>query len=229
MVERGRVVLVGEHAEVHLEPVLHPDRALALALPEDLADAGLAGEDREDRPGLGRRGHQVHVRDQLAPPADAAGDVGPDHARGRADLGEERMGHREHIPEAPPGVGGAVLLDAGEDLLLAPLPEALEAADPLVAAGLLQLLDAPDAERFVERGGLLRPEVRQAEQLEDPGRELGAELLEEGQAPGPVELGDLLRQGVADVRQLGEAALAHQRVQVAAEPGHPVGAQVVGA
>jgi hypothetical protein len=123
----------------------------------------------------------------------------------------------------------AVLLDAGEDLLLAPLPEALEPADPLIPAGLLQLLDAPHPQGLVQGGRLLRPEVRQAEQLEDARGELGPELLEELEAPGPVELGDLLRQRRSDVGQLGEAALAHQGIQVAAEAGHPVCAEVVGA
>jgi hypothetical protein len=139
------------------------------------------------------------------------------------------MGDGQDVPQPPASVRRAVLLDAGEDLLLAPLPEALEPADPLVAAGLLQLLDAPHPEGLVQGGGLLRPEVRQAQQLEDAGRELGPELLEEREAPGPVELGDLLRQRRTDVGQLGETAFAHQPVQVAAEAGHPVCAEVVGA
>ncbi len=156
--------------------------------------------------------------------------LGPDHARGGAHLGEQRVGDREHVPEPAAGVGRAVLLDAGEDLLLAPLPEALQPADPLVAAGLLQLVDAPDAQRAC---GARRPSSprgpgsRSSSRM--PGGNSARSCSSRVQAPGPVELGDLLRQGGADVGQLGEAALAHERVQVAAEAGHPVGAEVVGA
>src|SRR5262249_13587026 len=136
VVEGRGVVLVGEDAQVHLESVLHADRALALALPEHLPDPGLPGEDGQDRLGDGGRGDDVHIGDELAPAADAAGELGTRHARGGANLGEQRPGDGEDIAQAATGMGRPELLDAGEDLLLASLSEALEPADAVLPAGL---------------------------------------------------------------------------------------------
>ena len=156
-------------------------------------------------------------------------DLGAHHTRGGPYLGEQRLGDGQDVPQPPASVRRAVLLDAAEDLCSLRSPKPLSPRIRWSRQASLQLLDAPHSEGLVQGGGLLRPEVGQAQQLEDAGRELGPELLQELEAPGPVELGDLLRQGRSDVGQLGETALAHQGVQVAAEAGHPVCAEVVGA
>ena len=72
-------------------------------------------------------------------------------------------------------------------------------------------------------------EVRKLKQLEDARRVGGPKCLQEGQGAGGVEGDDFLRQGRADVGELGQPALAHQRREPLAHPQHAVRRQVIGA
>ena len=229
VMEGGGVVLVGEDAQVHLQPVLHADRALAVALAEDLAHAHLAGEDREHRSGLGCRGDDVHVGDQLAPAPDAARPPRRAPRRGGPHLREQRLGDGRTSPSRRRACAERYCSMPARIFcsLRSPKPLSPRTRWSRQACSSCSMLPTPRA--LCRAAAFFAPRSRQAQQLEDaragtrPGAARGAG------GSGPVELGDLLRQGRSDVGELGETALAHQGVQIAAEAGHPVCAEVVGA
>jgi hypothetical protein len=80
--------------------------------------------------------------------------------------------------------------------------QALDAFEATFAAGLFEIVERTDAELIVQAQHLVRPEARDGQKIQDPCRQLGAHLCESGVGPGAVQIGNSLRNGIADGRDL---------------------------
>ena len=177
----------------------------------------MADEARGERAGLAGGGDDVEVADRLLPAPGRPRDGDLERGRLVAQVRHDPFADREGVREQHPALGGALshATHAVQDPLLGLRAEALHAADAPGAAGRLELGDRAHPERRVERRDLLRAEVRHLEQLEDAGRVLRAQPVEQRERAGAVQLGDLLRERLADAGHLGEA------------PGLDLGAEVL--
>ena len=126
-------------------------------------------------------------------------------------------------------IGGPLpdALDALQDLHLRLLAEPLHAGDPSIAAGGLEVGQAGHAQRRAQGGDLLGPEIGDLQELEDPGRVAGPQLVERVAAAGGVQGGDLAGQRLADSRDLGEPLAGHQNAEVVRQPLQGAGAGLV--
>ena len=68
-------------------------------------------------------------------------------------------------------------------------------------------LEIGDTERRPELADGLRAETRDLEEIDEGGRELGQQSLVIGEVPGPGQLLDLVRDRLADARDLGRVAV----------------------
>ena len=167
-------------AQVEPEPLLRHDRRLRVAVRDDLEHARQGREERRQRGRVGRRGDHVEVSEALAPAAHAAGLRHLDRRRMRAKRLDHVAYDREPDAEqaSPRGVVSDPLLERLQDLLLAPLAQALEAC----AAAPPPRLDAARpgwSRRARARSG--RPSwarARATAERRPPRRDLGAPLRE---------------------------------------------------
>ena len=125
--------------------------------------------------------------------------------------GRRGQGHVEQDPLA----ALPVHLDAAGDALLALGPEPGQALQPARLDRRRQLVDRGYAQVMVELQGALGPEARHPGQLEDAGRDLGAQLVEGLDAAGVAVFGDLGRDRGAD-RGNGTQGLDVERADVLA-------------
>jgi hypothetical protein len=89
-----------------------------------------------------------------------------------------------------------------EHLLLELPAEAADVAQPLLLGGLLQRLERVDPQLVEELAGALGPEARQPGHVDEPGRELRAQLLERGDRPRVEQGHELLLERLADPRSV---------------------------
>ena len=79
-------------------------------------------------------------------------------------------------------------------------PEALDAAQPLPLGGRAQRVERVDPQLVVQPARALGPEAGQARQVDQPGRELRAQLLGRRDRPGLEQRVELLLERLADAR-----------------------------
>ena len=148
------------------------------------------------------------------------GELDPVRRRRAAQVRDERLRLGEGVGEEDAPVGGARAQPAHalQDPRLGPLAEPLHAAHPPVEAGALELGEVADPERRLERRGLLRPEVRDLDELERSRRVPRAEPLEQLGRAGPVQVRDLPRERLADPLHLGSRSAATSAPRSSASP-----------
>src|SRR5206468_7630288 len=126
------------------------------------------------------------------------GDLDPGDPRGLADPLEQLLRDPAAFVERLPRVPCLGLPDPVQDELLRPLAESLQAADPSLAGDPLEVVEVLHVQLANEDGRLARPEPGDPHQVERTERELLAQIIEEAEPPGGDELGDLLRDRLAD-------------------------------
>ena len=100
--------------------------------------------------------------------------------------------------------------------------------EPAGLGGLAQVVDGLDAELGVELADGLGAEARDAQQLDEARRDLGAEPVVVGHVAGRRELLDLVADRLADARDLGRLAGPVGRHEVDRAAADGVGRAVVG-
>ena len=105
--------------------------------------------------------------------------------------------------------------DAVEDELLGALAEALQAPHAALAGDPLEVVEVRDVQLADEDRRLARAEPGHAHQVERAERELLAQLVQVAELAGVHQLGDLLRDGLADATQLGQRAVLDVLVESA--------------
>ncbi len=225
VVEQRGEVPGWHHPQVHRQPAREPPRAPGLPPGQDL-QAGIGAQPRGDRGGIAGGHRDVEVAHRLPPAPGRARELHRLHLGRGAEVREERLRQGQALGEEDAGVRGP-RPGAGqplEDPRLRPLAEALHPGDAAVPAGRLEVRQAGDAQRGVERSDLLRAEVRDLQELQEARRVPGAQLVQGVAAAGGVERGDLARQRLPDALDLGEAPLGHHRREVLGEPFQGAGA-----
>ena len=195
------------------------DRDPVVGLGADAVRARVAGGRRS---ASGRRGAR------RAPPAPRRSRSGRCPCRSRPSAGPSRRprpgwrpgarGAPRPAPRRPaapsraargpaPSSGLAEPLERGEDVLLDLRAEALDVADLLVLGRLLQVLEGGDVELVVEAPRGFRAEAGDPRHLDQGRRELRLQLRGGRDLAGLEQRVDLLRERLADARDLGRASL----------------------
>jgi hypothetical protein len=134
-----------------------------------------------------------------------SGPLRPPHRRALPHPGEQLLHDRIGLgPQQPVVLGALGEADVLQDRGLGLGPESFHLADPPGAAGLLQCVEGIDAQLVHERFHLLRAEPRHPHELEDDGRNLTLQFVEQRQAAGVEQRADLggeVRPHALDVRQ----------------------------
>ena len=181
-----------------------------------LGDKGVLAERLDQRRRVRGRRHQVDVLAGLGPAPRRAGDLDPARRRVLPQRLGDLAGDRENVREQPPvGVLSCVRhrLERRQHVLLHGGTEAPELADLALLGSRPETLEVLDPELVVEATRGLRPEPRDPGHLNQRGGELLLQLLGRGDAAGLDQGDDLLRQGLADTRELGEPALLGELLQ----------------
>ena len=165
VLEHVAVALVRHDAQVEAEPLMTDDGRLRVAARDDLRDPVALAEGGDERGRVLRRRDDVEVTNRLAAAA---------HAAGLGDRDRRRMGGEllddPHDRGEPGAEEAAVLtrrLPTGslrerlEDLLLALLAEAGEAAQPTLLGRRLEPVEGRDPKLAPDPGRGLRPDARQ--------------------------------------------------------------------
>ena len=228
VLERRAQALGGERAQVHLEPRGQDHAGLGGPADQHLLDLRLGHE------GLGQRGgvaqdQQVEVAHGLAPAA-----VGPHglHAQGAVVAEVARQpGHRGvGLGEEEADRGPQRLFQALADACLLLLLHPRQRPEAAVGDGRLEVPRARHAQPGPDQVHAARAQARDAQQLEQPGGDLGQQVLVERAAPRLQELPDLGLDALAHARQAGQRLAAPQDLaDVVATAlhrfrSHPVGA-----
>ena len=141
----------------------------------------------------------VDVLGRLAAAAEAAAQLGADHAGHRPDLLEQRQAERQRLVD-PDAVADraeeARSLRGSSACVFAPKPLSLATSPPRTRPSASSMVSIFRA--VVQGLHLLRPEARQAQHLDQPGGDRRAEVVEVRQPAGRDERGDLLLQRLAD-------------------------------
>jgi hypothetical protein len=90
------------------------------------------------------------------------------------------------------------------------LAEPLEPGDLALLTGRLQLLHGNNAQPFMQQPSLLRPQPRNPQHLQQPGRHRRLQLLVVHQPSGGHQLGDLLLERFSKPLDRSEPPLGHQ-------------------
>ena len=206
------VALERHDAQVELHAVVRHDRGLRRAVAEHLGHERLLDQPgRQGRP-VGRRGDHVDVAHGLGAAAQRSRLVGRSQA-GCARSGSSTVRASSSawsMPERALARSGA-RLDLRQELLLLALAEAREPLQAALARGRLEVGERRDAELLPELARRLGAEAGQADDLDEALGDAAAQLLERRHRAGLAQLADLRRDRVADVVELGQAALLRER------------------
>ena len=228
-VDEVRAGLAGRHDhQVHLRAAQQLDRGLRVPGAQHPLDDAEPGEPRDDGVGVVGLDEQVEVADRLAPPAQRARLDDPPNPGRALELRDEVVGDRLRAIEQQPLRPRLELLDALEDPLLGARGDALEAAQAPRLGGLPQVLERLDPEALVDDPHRLRPDARDPQQVDEAGRDLGAQTLVGRHVAGRGELDDLVADGLADARDRPPLPRRVRRRDVERRPGDGVGGAVVG-
>jgi hypothetical protein len=137
-------------------------------------------------------------------PPEAAREFDILHAIDPAQVRHERSGDLLGVGEPQAMLGSGRTLDALGDQLLGTHTEPGQLADATAACGTGEILEAANLERLVQGLHALRPQSFDTCHRDERRRHLGGHLVEQRQAFGPYQRGNLPGQVVADAWQLGE-------------------------
>jgi hypothetical protein len=152
--ERAR----GHHPQVHLQAGAEQDAPLGRPGGLGAGSAAVGDEVLHDGRAVAvRLREEVHVAHRLLPPPEAARDLETLEPRRASHVLEQPADQLLHLVEPEPARAPAMALDRLEDLLAAPLSEALELLDAAPLNGQLERVDRLDVELVVELPGLLGP------------------------------------------------------------------------
>ena len=210
---QGRAVGGRLHGpQVHLQPAAQLDRGASFAFRDHVRDVAVRGEAVHDPGARVRRDEDVQVADRLAAPPIAAGDLDLVHTAAGLEIGHDRGGLGLRLVQEHAPLGDLGLAEAGSHVLFHFRTEALELLDLAGVERLRQVGGGFHLELLVEQLHALGAEPRDAEQVEQARGQLARELLLQRQRAAGDDLGDFLRQIVADARDLREVfgARAHQ-------------------
>ena len=144
-------------------------------------------------------GEEVEVADRLAPAAVRARRFDAPDARRRSErLDQARRSSCSARWRSIRSNRSSSLRDPLEDERLGPGGHPALLAEPARLGGLAEVVDRLDAEVLVELADGLGPEPRDAEQLDEARRHLGAQLVVEAHVARRRELGDLVADRLAD-------------------------------
>ena len=211
--QRRAVARLRHHAQVHLQPVAQPHRRARRPLFHHLRDVLVAGEAPHHLLPAGRGDHDVEVAHRLAPPAEAAGDLRERHAGRSGDVGQQRQRDLLRGGELGARRRGCTRGDGAQHPRLGTRPDARHLAQPARLRRGLQLRDAVDAERLLQKVHPLRPQPRQAQQFRDAGRHLACKLVEQRQMPALRDHPDLVGEIAPDARQVVEILARREHVR----------------
>ena len=188
----------------------HPRARVARAL--DGLHERVPGERGDHRGHVGRRGDHVEVLDRVGAAAQRAGGLDPVGARRRAQRVDDLLGERLRAREQEARrrlavVAGRELL---EQLLLGLRAEPAQPPQLLALGRAAQRLERVDAQLVVEAPRALRPEAGQVHHRDHAARELRAQLRRLLGIARVDERLELVLERLADPRQLGHAAVAHE-------------------
>ncbi len=225
MLQQVPVRLRLDDAQVEAEAVVRDDRRLRVAVCRDLEHPRQLDERRRQRRRIGRGRDHVEVAERLLAPPHRAG-LGDVHRRGMlAQRGDRGLHRRQAVAEQAP-VGLRILRlvrERLEDLLLALRAEPGEVPQLLVLRRGLQVGERRDPELLPDPRGRLRPEPRQAHELDDVGRHGVPPLRERVDLAGVDDLDDLLLDRLPDPGQLLRLSVERELRDRAGGLAHPRG------
>ncbi len=129
---------------------------------------------------------------------------------------DDNLGGGHRLVEADAAGGLLQELDAFADRGRLLGPESRQSLDQSVVQSLLQVGDALDVQLVIERLDRLGPDARDAEQLQQRGRDLGQQFLMGCDAAGLDEFLDLGQRGLADAGGLGQCRRSRSRTATSA-------------
>ena len=193
--------------EIELEAARPTDARLRRARHDSLHRMGPPPEVLHHRHGVGRHGDKIDVADRLAPPPPTPGRLDPLDSRTDAhpgdNVGDNLIGFLPELPRhgsAPHE--GDVLEDHGFRLFAKPLHPAHRCG----AAGRLEAIERINPQGIDQQADLLRPEPGHPQQIEDPDRNPGRQLLEERKFAGVEDRLDLGGEIPPDAVEVGEGS-----------------------
>jgi hypothetical protein len=180
---------------------------------------------------VARRGDDVEVLDGVGAAAQGTRRLDAVARRVRAQRGEhlprDRLGAREHDARRRPA-RGVVFDQRLLELRLGLQPEAAQLLDLPRLDGRAQRVEGVDAELVEQLAGALGTEPRQVHDLDQPRRELAAQLHERRDVASLVERAQLLLERLADARHGRHAPLARHRDDRHGRLAHRLGRVAVG-
>ena len=196
----------------------------------DRLDERQLGQRPHERGRIGRRGDHVEVLDGVGLAPQRAGDLdalGAGRAAQRVDdlVGDRERAREQHARRRAAVVAGGELL---EQLLLDLGAEAAQAAQLLLLRRGAQRLERVDAELVVEPARALGAEAGEVHHRDQPARELRAQLLRLRRVARLDQRLELRLERLADPRQLGHAAVAHELLDGHGGLAHGPGGGAVG-
>ena len=175
VLQRGPEALRREGAQVHLETGGEHDARLRVAVAEDLLHVGVGDEGLRQGPRVAEH-DEVEVSDALPAAAERAHRL---HPRGPVALEVARQARDDGLcfRKKEPALGAAPVVQPLADLRLFLLLHPGQRPEAAVGDGLLEVLGGGDAELPPHEADALGSEPGQVQQLEEPRRHLGQQLL----------------------------------------------------
>ena len=214
VMQRKDKLLRRHDPQIRLQPAFEPHARLRLAPRRNLLHPRPGAEPVHHRPDLGRRHQEIQVAHGFQPAAQAARRLRPRHLRQCAQSGRNRRGHRLGIPPQVTFAIGLAVADALEDLLLRLLPKAVERRHPSVGARGREFRQRFQPELLMEHLDFFRSQPRHLQHLQQARLDRSPELGQKLEAAGGVQLGDFLRQRLADALDALEPLVRDQPRQL---------------
>ena len=213
-VMQGKNKLVLRHeAQVRLQTAGKAHAGLGFTAGRHFLHARLRTEPVDHRSHLARGDNKIQIADRFQPAPQAAGVFRPHDIRESPQTRKNLRGHLVRIPPQVPTPVGLAIGNTLQQFLLGLLPKARQLRHLAGPAGLGQGRDARDSQLTMECPDLLRPEAGNLQQLHQSGLDRRLQLLKKHQFAGRAQLGDLLRQRLANPLHALQAFVRDQTIE----------------
>ena len=201
-VDQGGPEVVGrDAAEIDLQALGDEHAALGRPADQDLLDVPQRRKRRRHRGAVGlvvELDDQIEVAARLPPPPQRPGRLGRRDAGDTPHGLQQRLGDRPDLPDPPPLAGPAAQGDGVLHLVDLLGPDPFHAVEFAGVDGPRQVVDRLDPPLVPELLDGLRPEPRQVEHPDQPGRHARGQLVVVRAPPGVEVVGDDRGRRLAD-------------------------------
>jgi hypothetical protein len=184
---------------------------------QDLSDVGEPHEGGTRRGGIVAHGKKVEVADRLSPAPERPCVLQPFEEIHRLEGLDQSLSERQRNAEEDASLDAARLGESSQDLGFGLLTEALHGPHLALARCDLEIGQRSNSQRLVEELRRLRPDPFDARQRIEVDRQLRLQFFVVGEATGLDNLGDLLRDRLADSGKRGVGSVRDEALDGFAE------------